>query len=136
MSLKEELWDFVAENQSEYAFFIEKGGEAAEKPAVFIMGYSKRGHGVYINQVGLVGLYTLTEALKRVGKLVDTANYPLKLWIRKGANGRLRLFGENKTTRIRAKPCCPLRAFNVPEWNGLATVIGENANGKTGRNRS
>lgn len=107
------LWEF-AELIAIEKYHIEINGERKTSPALLVISFNKK-YCLYLNHIGKIGCYkSKKEVHNKIKELVETANYPLKLW--KGLKSK-KPFAENTQHRVDvSKINAPLRVFNIPEW--------------------
>jgi len=107
------IWDFAETIALEKYYIQLEGRPIAEKPAFLTVYYPERkAYALFMNKVGLIGFYpTLTKLHRKLKEIVESANFPLKLWKDKNKHP----FAVNRIQRV-AETENPVRVFNIPEW--------------------
>jgi hypothetical protein len=114
--MNDALWDVLPYIALE-EYWIETEEGVAKAPAFFIV-YLSNGYHLILNNLGTIRVYKkLKQAQDRIKELVESANYPMKVYRKKDRKINPHPFAENLIRR--AEPLnedTPLRAFDVKEW--------------------
>jgi len=113
MSDKEWIWQ-AAEAIALEKYYVELEGEERKlEPAFLTIYFKEKGYGLFVNGVGLIKFFSSRKKLHEyLKKLVENANFPLKLW--KGLRAR-KPFAINTVQRVTPSEL-PCKVFNIPEW--------------------
>jgi len=128
MSIEDAFYDILPDIAWEN-YWIEKDGILAKAPAFCIVPIKNTGQSGYyliLNHVGKINRYKkLKAAQERIKSLVESANYPMKIYKQNG-RGRLskKPFAENTIDRLidGGVEGAPIRAFNIEEWESQLAV--------------
>ena len=118
MNQLDALFD-VLPYMAEEEYWIETEAGLAKAPAFLLVPLGKA-HILLLNRVGEIARYgTLKEARTRIKELVETANYPMRLYLKKHGKVSPRPFAVNETRRVALplEPDVPVKAFEIREWN-------------------
>lgn len=96
--------------------------EGLAKGAAFLIAPLGDAHVLVLNNVGVIARYKrLKEAQNRIKELVESANYPMKVYLKKHGKVKTHPFAENTIQRVErpTEPDIPVKAFEIKEWEAL-----------------
>lgn len=118
MSMNDAIWD-VLPNIALEEYWLETENGLGKAPAFFIVA-SSNGHSynLILNGLGSIQIYRrLKQAQDRIKELVESGNYPMKVYRKRRGNINPHPFAVNEITRLEpTRPDTPVRAFNIKEW--------------------
>lgn len=119
------MWEMV-ESLASSKYYIND----SEKPALLVLPkLNSKGYDLYLNLIGKIASFkSERNATNRVKKLVETANYPLKLYrVRYGRKDK-KPFAVNEEYSELYKNAVegnPIKVFNIEEWEPKPEVSAE-----------
>jgi hypothetical protein len=107
---------------AEEEYWIETEDGLAKAPAFLIIPNNNI-YILFLNKVGVINRYKrLKQAQTRIKELVESGNYPMKIYLKKHGKIRPRPFAENLIRRIEPlNENTPVKAFEINEWGSIST---------------